>query len=353
MQNILVSGGAGFIGSNFVRHLLANEPGIRLINLDLLTYAGSNANLQNLPNEHNHVFIHADIRDQDTVHEIFNRFSIDTVVHFAAESHVDRSIFGPAAFVETNIVGTFILLEEAKLHWMDDMEGKRFHHVSTDEVFGSLSPESPAFTEITPYDPRSPYSASKASSDHLVRAYFHTFGLPITITNCSNNYGPYQYPEKLIPVIITNCLEGKPIPVYGDGKQIRDWLYVIDHCTAIHQVLLNGRIGETYNIGGNNQPTNLEIIHQICDILDERLPESPYRPHKNLITFVKDRPGHDRRYAMDISRVSSELGWQPTESLHTGLQKTVEWYLTNQDWVEQVQKESGYSDWIEKNYNER
>lgn len=353
MQNVLVTGGAGFIGSNFVRYLLANDPGIRLINLDLLTYAGSKSNLQDLPNESNHIFIQADIRDQDTIHEIFNRFSIDTVVHFAAESHVDRSIFGPAAFVETNIVGTFVLLEEARLHWMDDMDGKRFHHVSTDEVFGSLTPESPAFTETTPYDPRSPYSASKASSDHLVRAYFHTYGLPITITNCSNNYGPFQYPEKLIPVIITNCLEGKPIPVYGDGKQIRDWLYVIDHCSAVHQVLLKGRIGETYNIGGNNQPTNLEIIHLICDILDERLPESPHRPHKDLITFVKDRPGHDRRYAMEISKVSTELGWHPTESLHTGLQKTIDWYLANQDWVENILKESGYSDWIEKNYNER
>jgi dTDP-glucose 4,6-dehydratase len=353
MQNVLVTGGAGFIGSNFVRHLLSNEPAIRVINLDLLTYAGSKSNLQNLPHEDNHIFIHADIRDQETVHEIFNRFSIDTVVHFAAESHVDRSILGPAAFVETNIVGTFVLLEEAKLHWMGDMEGKRFHHVSTDEVFGSLSPQSAAFTETTPYDPRSPYSASKASSDHLVRAYFHTYGLPITITNCSNNYGPYQYPEKLIPIIITNCLEGKPIPVYGDGKQIRDWLYVIDHCIAIHQVLSTGRIGETYNIGGKNQPTNLEIILQICKILDERLPESPHRPHKNLINFVKDRPGHDRRYAMDISRVSSELGWQPLESLHTGLQKTIEWYLTNQDWVKHIREESGYSDWIEENYNER
>lgn len=353
MQNVLVTGGAGFIGSNFVRHLLSNEPAIRVINLDLLTYAGSKSNLQNLPHEDNHIFIHADIRDQETVHEIFNRFSIDTVVHFAAESHVDRSILGPAAFVETNIVGTFVLLEEAKLHWMGDMEGKRFHHVSTDEVFGSLSPQSPAFTETTPYDPRSPYSASKASSDHLVRAYFHTYHLPITITNCSNNYGPYQYPEKLIPVIITNCLEGKPIPVYGDGKQIRDWLYVIDHCIAIRQVLSKGRIGETYNIGGNNQPTNLEIILQICEILDERLPESSHRPHKNLIKFVKDRPGHDRRYDMDISKVSSELGWQPLESLHTGLQKTIEWYLTNQDWVKHIQEESGYLDWIEENYNER
>lgn len=353
MQNVLVTGGAGFIGSNFVRHLLSNEPAIRVINLDLLTYAGSKSNLQNLPHEDNHIFIHADIRDQETVHEIFNRFSIDTVVHFAAESHVDRSILGPAAFVETNIVGTFVLLEEAKLHWMGDMEGKRFHHVSTDEVFGSLSPQSPAFTETTPYDPRSPYSASKASSDHLVRAYFHTYHLPITITNCSNNYGPYQYPEKLIPVIITNCLEGKPIPVYGDGKQIRDWLYVIDHCIAIRQVLSKGRIGETYNIGGNNQPTNLEIILQICEILDERLPKSSHRPHKNLIKFVKDRPGHDRRYDMDISKVSSELGWQPLESLHTGLQKTIEWYLTNQDWVKHIQEESGYLDWIEENYNER
>jgi len=353
MKNVLVTGGAGFIGSNFVRYLLANETGIRVINIDLLTYAGNKANLLNLPNENNHIFIKGDIRDKQTIHEIFNRFSIDTVVHFAAESHVDRSILGPADFIETNIVGTFVLLEEAKLHWMDKFEGKKFHHVSTDEVFGSLTPQDPAFTETTPYDPRSPYSASKASSDHLVRAYFHTYGLPITITNCSNNYGPYQYPEKLIPVIITNCLEGKPIPVYGDGKQIRDWLYVLDHCKAIHKILLQERFGETYNIGGNNQPTNLEIIHTICEILDERLPDSPFYPHKDLITFVKDRPGHDRRYAMDISKAATELGWQPTESLHTGLRKTIDWYLANPEWVEQVREESGYSDWIEKNYTKR
>jgi dTDP-glucose 4,6-dehydratase len=353
MKNVLVTGGAGFIGSNFVRYLLDKEPEVNLVNLDLLTYAGSKSNLSNLPNETNHIFIHGDIRDQKLIRDIFSQYSIDTVVHFAAESHVDRSILGPSAFVETNIVGTFVLLEEAKSHWNDNLMGKKFHHVSTDEVFGSLSPDENPFTETTPYDPRSPYSATKAGSDHLVRAYFHTYGLPVTITNCTNNYGPYQYPEKLIPVIITNCLQGKPIPVYGDGKQIRDWLYVLDHCKAIHAVLLEGQIGETYNVGGNNQPTNLDIINQICDILDQRLPESSFSPHKNLIKFVSDRPGHDRRYAMDINRIQTDLGWQPTENLKTGLQKTIDWYLTNLDWVEDIRNDSGYNDWLEKNYIKR
>jgi len=353
LKNVLVTGGAGFIGSNFVRFLLAQEAEIQLINLDLLTYAGSTLNLTGLENNSNHVFIQGDIREKKLVDDLFSQYKIDTVIHFAAESHVDRSILGPAAFVETNIVGTFVLLESAKSYWNDDWTGKRFHHVSTDEVFGSLSPNDPSFTETTPYDPRSPYSASKASSDHLVRAYHHTYGLPVTITNCTNNYGPYQYPEKLIPVIITNCLEGKPIPVYGDGKQIRDWLYVEDHCQAIHQVLLHGKNGQTYNIGGNNQPTNLEIIHQICDLLDDRLPQSDHTPHRNLITFVKDRPGHDRRYAMDITRIQDEIGWQPTENLKSGLAKTVDWYLDNLDWVEKIRKDFAYSEWMDKNYSSR
>ncbi len=353
MKNVLVTGGAGFIGANFVRYLLEKEPEVRLVNLDLLTYAGNEANLVDLPNAHNHIFVQGDIRDAELVEKLFADYDLDTVVHFAAESHVDRSILGPAAFVETNILGTFVLLESARKHWQGDPEGKRFHHVSTDEVFGSLGPDDPPFDEHTAYDPRSPYSASKASSDHLVRAYSHTYGLPATVTNCTNNYGPYQYPEKLIPVIITNCLQGKPIPVYGDGKQIRDWLYVGDHCDAIYRVIVNGREGETYAIGGNNQPTNLEIIHTICEVLDDRLPNSPHAPHKELITFVTDRPGHDRRYAMSIDRIQAELGWQPTESLATGLEKTVDWYLANLDWVDDIRNESVYADWMTKNYGKR
>lgn len=353
MKNVLVTGGAGFIGANFVRYMLEIEPEIRLVNLDLLTYAGNEANLVDLPNAHNHIFVHGDIRDEELVEKLFAEYKLDTLVHFAAESHVDRSILGPAAFVETNIMGTFVLLEAARKFWKDDPVGKRFHHVSTDEVFGSLGPDDPPFDEHTAYDPRSPYSASKASSDHLVRAYAHTFGLPVSLTNCTNNYGPYQYPEKLIPVIITNCLQGKPIPVYGDGMQIRDWLYVGDHCDAIYRVLKNGRDGETYAVGGNNQPPNIEIIHTICEILDDRLPNSPYAPHKDLITYVTDRPGHDRRYAMSIERIQSELGWQPTESLATGLEKTVDWYLEHLDWVDDIRNESVYSDWMNKNYGKR
>lgn len=353
MENVLVTGGAGFIGANFVRYLLVNDSDVHVIVLDALTYAGNKENLANLPKMGQHTFIEGDIRDEQLVVKIFEQHRIDTVVHFAAESHVDRSILGPAAFVQTNIVGTFVLLETARNQWDGDFDGKRFHHVSTDEVFGSLAPDDPAFSEKTPYDPRSPYSASKASSDHLVRAYAHTYGLPITITNCTNNYGPYQYPEKLIPVIITNCLQGKPIPVYGDGKQVRDWLYVDDHCEAIYKVLTKGREGETYNIGGNNQPANLEIIHELCRILDDRLPESPFVPHKNLITFVTDRPGHDRRYAMNITKINKELGWAPKESLATGLEKTVDWYLAHLDWVDNIRNETVYADWMDKNYKQR
>ncbi len=280
MKQVLVTGGAGFIGSNFIRYVLSQSSAIKIINLDALTYAGNLENLTNLPNEDNYTFIEGDIRNAGLVDQVFQSHQVDTVVHFAAESHVDRSILGPTAFIETNVLGTLVLLEAAKKHWRLNYEGKRFHHISTDEVFGSLAPEDPPFSEETAYDPRSPYSASKASSDHLVRAYWHTFKLPVLITNCTNNYGPNQYPEKLIPVIITNCLEGKPIPVYGDGKQIRDWLYVEDHCSAIYSVLRSGELGETYCIGGNNQPTNLEIIHTICEILDKKVPQSPMCPIK-------------------------------------------------------------------------
>ena len=353
MRNLLVTGGAGFIGSNFVRHVLAADTSINLINLDLLTYAGNKANLEDLPNHTNHHFIQGDIRDQQIVNSLFSQYEIDTVVHFAAETHVDRSILGPSAFIETNILGTFVLLEAAKSHWDSNYDGKRFHHVSTDEVYGSLNPDEPPFSEANPYDPRSPYSASKASSDHLVRAYFHTYGLPITITNCSNNYGPYQYPEKLIPVIIFNCLQGLPIPVYGDGQQIRDWLYVEDHCKAIYQVITQGKNGETYNVGGNNQPTNLELIKHICEILDDRIPNSPYYPHENLITFVNDRPGHDRRYAMDTAQIQTKLGWQPEENLASGLQKTIDWYLNNLSWVDKIRSQPVFADWMDQNYGKR
>ena len=279
------------------------------------------------------------------------------MVHFAAESHVDRSIVGPAPFVETNLVGTFNLLESARQVWQElergDWERCRFHHVSTDEVYGSLEPDDPPFSETTPYAPNSPYAASKAGSDHLVRAYGHTYGLPVTISNCSNNYGPYQYPEKLIPLMILNALEGKPLPIYGDGKQVRDWLYVEDHCKAILRVLEQGRPGQVYNVGGGNQPTNLEVVRLICSILDELLPDSPHRPHTSLIRFVEDRPGHDRRYAMDCSKIRRELGWKPQENLQSGLRRTVRWYLENLDWVEAIRSEPGYERWLETNYGAR
>jgi dTDP-glucose 4,6-dehydratase len=353
METILVTGGAGFIGSNFIRYILNQAPNVKIVNLDALTYAGNLSNLANLPNEDNYTFIHGDIRDEDLVNKIFATQKIDAVVHFAAESHVDRSILGPTAFIETNVLGTLVLLEAAKTYWNNDYKGNRFLHISTDEVYGALAPDQPPFTENTAYDPRSPYSASKASSDHIVRAYWHTYKLPILVTNCTNNYGPNQYPEKLIPVIITNCLEGKSIPVYGDGKQIRDWLYVEDHCSAIYKVLQKGRLGETYCIGGNNQPTNLEIVHRICEILDEMVPQSPHLPHLDLIEFVKDRPGHDRRYDIDITKISSELNWQPQVSLSDGLEKTVNWYLDNIDWVNSIRENPVYADWMQENYKSR
>jgi dTDP-glucose 4,6-dehydratase len=339
MKNVLVTGGAGFIGSNFIRYLLTARPGLQVINLDALTYAGSLENLKELPDPSRHIFVKGDICDTSLVMGLLRQHEIDTLVHFAAESHVDRSILGPLPFIQTNLVGTFSLLEAARQVWseMGGYAGKRFHHVSTDEVFGSLAPDAPSFSETTPYDPRSPYSASKAGSDHLVRAYYHTYKLPVSITNCSNNYGPHQFPEKLIPLMILNAIRGKPLPVYGDGGQIRDWLYVEDHCQAIHLVLEKGRISETYNIGGGNQPTNLEIIRQLCALLDELHPEGD--PHEELIT--------------PVAKIQSELGWTPRHDLRSGLRDTVEWYLGHPEWVAAIARQSGYGDWLEKNYTQR
>jgi len=355
MQNILVTGGAGFIGSNFIRRLQEIDRQLHTVNLDALTYAGSLENLRDLPEPGRYHFIHGDIGDQALVLRILREYSIDTIVHFAAESHVDRSILGPAPFIQTNINGTFTLLEASRTVWLDESQStsasRRFHHISTDEVFGSLAPEEPPFTETTPYAPNSPYAASKASSDHLVRAYAHTFQLPVTISNCSNNYGPYQFPEKLIPLVILNAISGRPLPVYGDGAQIRDWLFVEDHCDAILSILQEGSPGETYNIGGGNQPTNLEIVRQICQILDDRIPGSKYRPHESLIEFVPDRPGHDRRYAMDSTKIRTKLGWSPRESLATGLEKTIDWYLDHHAWLEEIRKRPSLNEWMDIQYS--
>lgn len=354
MQNVLVTGGAGFIGSNFVRYLLAAEPQVEIVNLDALTYAGSLGNLDDLPDPDRHKFIHGEIGDRSRMDQILRDHAIDTIVHFAAETHVDRSILGPAQFVETNIVGTFVLLEAARHYWLDGnalaSAEVRFHHISTDEVFGSLESNDPPFSENTPYAPNSPYAASKAASDHLVRSYGHTYGLPFSITNCSNNYGPYQFPEKLVPLMISNALKGSPLPIYGDGKQIRDWLYVEDHCQAIREVINTGIPGETYIVGGSTQPTNLLLVTTICEILDECVPNSAYLPHESLVTYVTDRPGHDRRYAMDISKISTDLGWTPRRSLAEGLLKTVEWYLEHQDWVDAIGNQDDYQDWLNRNY---
>ncbi len=350
MKNVLVTGGAGFIGANFVRYLLRAEPQVHIVNLDALTYAGSLENLRHLPDPTRHTFVHGNINDRALVERIFSHHAIDAVVHFAAESHVDRSIAGPAPFIQTNVVGTFTLLEVARQVWGSRTD-VRFHHVSTDEVYGSLEPTDPPFHEGTPYDPRSPYSASKAASDHLVRAYGHTYGVPVTLTNCSNNYGPYQFPEKLIPLMILNALQGRPLPVYGDGQQIRDWLYVEDHCEAIYRVLRHGRPGETYNVGGDNQPTNLALVQKICALLDEMRPAGA--PHARLITHVADRPGHDRRYAMDIRKIQRELGWRPKHRLDEGLRKTVRWYLQHLDWVAAVTQQADFQSWLERNYAHR
>ena len=357
MKKMLVTGGAGFIGSNFVRFVLREEHDLEIINLDSLTYAGSLENLKDLPDPERHIFIQGDICNRSLVDDLLNRYSIDTVVHFAAETHVDRSILGPEQFIQTNIVGTYTLLEAVRDYWLVKealpVENVRFHHISTDEVYGTLEPDDPHFLETTPYAPSSPYSASKAASDHLVRAYDLTYGLPSTITNCSNNYGPYQFPEKLIPLMIMNAMGGYPLPIYGDGQQIRDWLFVEDHCDAILTVLRWGTPGETYNVGGDNQPTNLTVVNTLCEIMDECLPESAYVPHEELIRYVTDRPGHDRRYAMGIKKIRDELGWQPVQSLETGLLKTVEWYLNHPEWIEAVKEKTNYQDWIERNYEKR
>jgi dTDP-glucose 4,6-dehydratase len=353
MENLLVTGGAGFIGSNFVRHLLSKGSKISLVNLDALTYAGNLENLADLPNASDHHFVHGDIRDYDLVTKLLVDFSIDTIINFAAESHVDRSIYAPDAFIQTNIIGTYTLLKAATQVWKDNFEGKRFHHISTDEVYGELSLEDPPFSERTPYSPRSPYSASKASSDHLVRAWHHTYSLPITISNCTNNYGPHQFPEKLIPLMILNALKGKPLPIYGKGQQIRNWLYVVDHCEAIIQILKKGENGQTYCIGGDNQYTNMQVVSMLCKILDELMPDSPNRPHSKLITNVKDRPGHDYRYDMDNTSITQSLGWTPTETLETGLQKTAKWYLSNLNWVSSITGKEDFDQWIQQNYTNR
>ncbi|NMB55692.1 MAG: dTDP-glucose 4,6-dehydratase [Leptolinea sp.] len=357
MLNWLVTGGAGFIGSNFIQYILSTRSDINIINFDLLTYAGNLNNLKTVENDPRYTFVQGDICDRQFVDAVLRDYAINTIVHFAAESHVDRSILGPMQFVKTNVIGTATLLDAARDYWSAcsaPLVGiRRFHHISTDEVFGSLKPGEPAWTEDSPYAPNSPYAASKAGSDHLVRAYGHTYGMPVSISNCSNNYGPFQFPEKLIPLVTLNALNGKALPVYGDGQQIRDWLYVEDHCEAITRIITDGRPGETYNIGGNNQPANLEIVRTICRLLDEMVSASKYRPHESLITFVQDRPGHDRRYAMDSGKLRQELGWAPRYSLEEGLRKTVRWYLDHQEWVEQITDRTNYQDWMQKNYDKR
>ncbi|MFC1844495.1 dTDP-glucose 4,6-dehydratase [Thermodesulfobacteriota bacterium] len=381
-HSILVTGGAGFIGSNFVHYWIKNYPEDRVVILDALTYAGNLANLEPVAKHPHYRFVQGDIRDYDLAVDLLQEEKIDTIVHFAAESHVDRSIHGPDAFVDTNIIGTHTLLKAAKKVWLDltneEIEVKsekdssqhsvlspqssryKFHHVSTDEVYGSLGPDDPAFSETTAYAPNSPYAASKAGSDYLVRSYFKTYGLPMTISNCSNNYGPYQFPEKLIPLLILNCLAGKPLPIYGDGLNIRDWLHVDDHCRGIDLVLKKGAVGQTYNIGGNCEKTNIEVVEEVCRLMDELHPLSPQSPvlspqssvltpHSSLISHVKDRAGHDRRYAINAQKITSELGYIPAESFESGLRKTVEWYLANRDWCLNVM-DGNYREWLEKNY---
>jgi len=351
-MTILVTGGAGFIGGNFVLDWLAQSDE-KVINLDKLTYAGNLDSLRSLEGDARHVFVHADIGDREKLAALLAEHQPRAILNFAAESHVDRSIHGPGEFIQTNIVGTFNLLEAVRAYWGDlTSEAKaafRFLHVSTDEVYGSLEPQAPAFTEQHRYEPNSPYSASKAASDHLVRAYHHTYGLPVLTTNCSNNYGPYHFPEKLIPLVIHNALSGKALPIYGDGQQVRDWLYVKDHCSAIRRVLESGVLGSTYNVGGCNEKANLEVVHTLCDILDELQPRADGESYKTQITFVKDRPGHDKRYAIDASKLERELGWKPAETFETGIRRTVQWYLANQDWVENVTS-GNYRNWVEKQY---
>jgi dTDP-glucose 4,6-dehydratase len=354
MENtIIVTGGAGFIGSNFVLEWLDTEDS-PVINVDKLTYAGNLSNLESIENDPRYHFVQADIVDRDAVRQIFLQHQPRAIVHFAAESHVDRSIRGPDDFVRTNVNGTFALLEEARAYWLERKESDknrfRFLHVSTDEVYGSLKEADAAFCETTRYEPNSPYSATKAASDHLVRAYHHTYGLPVLTTNCSNNYGPYQFPEKLIPLMILNARSGKPLPVYGDGKHVRDWLYVGDHCEAVRRVLARGNPGETYNIGGGNEKLNIEVVETICSILDELCPKDPVRPHRQLITYVKDRPGHDRRYAIDAGKIERELGWQPRQTFESGLRKTIEWYLEHGAWIKEVTS-GAYRQWMATHYS--
>ena len=354
-STMLVTGGAGFIGTNFIRNTLSNRPEWRIVNLDALTYAGNPGNFNDLDAtmSKRYEFIHGDIRDAELLQKLFRENKFGSVVHFAAESHVDRSIHGPEAFLEANVTGTFRLLEAAKKYWetMEKPEVFRFLHVSTDEVYGSLGADG-YFTEKTPYDPSSPYSASKAASDHFVRAYFRTYGLPTLITNCSNNYGPYQFPEKLIPLMILNIMEQKPLPIYGDGKNVRDWLYVVDHCDALISVLESGNLGETYNIGGGAEMKNIEIVHGLCDLLDVRLGLSGNGSSRGLINFVEDRLGHDRRYAIDATKIEKELGWQPKYRFEDALEKTVDWYMNNMEWINSV-RSGEYRKWIELNYQGR
>ena len=352
---ILVTGSAGFIGANFVLDWCEKHDEA-VVSLDKLTYAGNLENLASLKNDPRHIFVHGDIGDSPLVDKLLKEYRPRAVVNFAAESHVDRSIHGPEDFIQTNIVGTFHLLEAVRAYWSglmgEEKASFRFLHVSTDEVYGSLAKDEPAFSETHRYEPNSPYSASKAASDHLVRAYHHTYGLPVLTTNCSNNYGPYHFPEKLIPLMIVNALAGKPLPVYGDGQQIRDWLYVKDHCSAIRCVLEKGRLGEVYNVGGWNEKANLDIVHTVCALLDELRPRTDGKSYREQITFVTDRPGHDRRYAIDAHKIERELGWKPVETFETGIRKTVQWYLDNQRWVSNVQS-GAYRQWLEKNYAER
>ena len=351
-MTILVTGGAGFIGSNFVIDWLAHndEP---VVNLDKLTYAGNLQNLTSLEGDSRHHFVRGDIGDGALVARLLAEHKVRAVLNFAAESHVDRSIEGPGAFIQTNIVGTFNLLEAVRAYWngLDEQAkaGFRFLHVSTDEVYGTLESDAPAFTEQHRYEPNSPYSATKAASDHLVRAYHHTYGLPVLTTNCSNNYGPYHFPEKLIPLVIHNALAGKPLPIYGDGQQIRDWLYVTDHCSAIRRVLEDGRLAETYNVGGWNEKANIDVVRTLCAILDELQPRADGASYATQMTFVKDRPGHDRRYAIDAGKLERELGWRPAETFDTGIRKTVEWYLANGAWVENVTS-GAYMEWVDRQY---
>lgn len=352
---IFVTGGAGFIGANFVLDWLSQSDET-VVNIDKLTYAGNLQSLASLQDNQGHIFIQGDIGDSSLISELLAKYQPRAVLNFAAESHVDRSIHGPEDFVQTNIVGTFHLLEAIRAYW-NELDGDkkndfRLLHVSTDEVYGSLAKDDPAFSENNRYEPNSPYSASKAASDHLVRSYHHTYDLPVLTTNCSNNYGPYHFPEKLIPLIIVNALAGKPLPIYGDGQQIRDWLYVKDHCTAIRTVLAQGVIGETYNIGGWNEQPNIDIVHTVCAILDECRPRSDKQPYAEQITYVTDRLGHDRRYAIDARKIERELGWKPAETFSSGIWKTVQWYLENEDWVANVQS-GAYRDWVEKNYQDR